>query len=140
MKLWILTCSLSMALTAWGLAAHHQEERYYYLPEISEETLLEYFTNSPSSILVCPAGSTLPVSVMLNGDILSLELSEVSSITLKIKETLYLRLQNEQMIFSLDGTTWKDWLEMFVGEISIQLSVENAIPQLKLGAELNQRS
>ncbi len=145
MKSWILTNLLSLALVG-RILAHDQQGSLssqatgdiLYLPYISQEEIQQFMDHPSDIILVCPQGTTLPLSFFLTGDLLELEKSDHAAYLLKIKQTFYLRCQEKALFISLDGLTWKTWQEMLTGMLSVNLSVADG-PQLQLGAEVHLR-
>jgi hypothetical protein len=138
---WILASALSMGLAGLGLAQHQpaiNADRLYDLTQISQEEVQQFLEHpSPSSILRCPEGSSLPLTFFLKGDLLELTSSGSVMYRLTIKQTFYLRLQEEQVFISMDGLNWKSWEEQLTGMIGVSLThVQKEEPQLQLGAEV----
>lgn len=148
MKLRLLTTSLCLALAGLSISQlfsrelpiQHNEQRFYYLPQMTEEEMLHFIENS-GSILVCPEGSVIPFALFLNGEFFESETNTSDpKYSLRIKKTIYLCIINDQFLMSVDGSHWKTREEMFAGMISVGLKSEENHPKITLGMELNQRS
>lgn len=137
---WIFCCYLSFMIAGYALASEPESgptftsDECFYLPQLSQEEIQRCLAQ-PSAILVCPEGTHLPVGFFLKGDILELCPAEASA-TLVIRRSFYLRLQEEQLFISLNGTDWKSWTELLTGKLALSLDASSGTPQLQVGAEL----
>ena len=132
---------LALAATGCCLAGHCKQadqtaDRYFYLPELSNDEI-EQLLKEPGvhDVLVCPAGTRLPMNFLFKGDLAELESSKEGTHHLVLKHTFYLRLENEQILISLDGNVWKQWDELLTGMISVALTHSEGSPQLHLSGE-----
>jgi hypothetical protein len=90
----------------------------------------------PHLILECSEGTTLPLNILLSGQYLELESTELPPYTLKIVKTCYLKFIEEDVVFSSDLKEWKNFQQFFTGTIGLSLENRTA---LNLNIELNQR-
>lgn len=144
MKNWILVSVLSLSFASFCIAQKQSDEqkpiedRCYDLSHLSEEGIQQFFENPDSSVLFCVQGTSLPLHFILKGDLVELESSDYPFL-LKIKQSFYLRFQEDQVVLSLDKVIWKPVQEMLTGMISIGLNLQEEIPHLQVELEANIR-
>jgi hypothetical protein len=141
MKNFLLSCYFNIVLVGFSLAqgqenlsTHHNEAQQIYLAEISQEEIQHCMENPSSCVLVCQEGTRLPINFFLKGELMEL-IPSVDFPTIVIKRSFYMRIQNEQLLMSLDGKDWKNWQELVKGNLSIGLDASEGIPKVSLGAE-----
>lgn len=115
------------------------DDRVYCLSEMTAEGLLDLQENLSSSILVCPAGTFLPISLFLTGDFLEMSSECTSNHPLKIKKTFYLRIRNGDLEISFDGVEWGSWERKLTGALSVQIEMQGETPHLRVGGEFFER-
>jgi len=110
------------------------------LSDLTEKTL-ESFTQGklPNTVIVCPAGTVLPLTLSLEGEFLSLESSEEFPAQVKIVKTCLVKCQGETFFFSLDGKNWKEFSEFFTGKLGAAFHTSDQGPFVGLDCELNQK-
>lgn len=87
------------------------------------------------------AGTILPVSFFLKGDLVKLIEEDEPLATLQIEQTFYARCVEDELIFSLNLTDWKPLLEFITGSSSITLNIQDGkAPSVTVGSETNHRS
>lgn len=88
----------------------------------------------------CPAGSCLPLKMIIKGEFLSLDSAEIAPLYLRILKTCYIRYEGKDtFLFSTDLQKWKGFSEFFTGELKASVNSENGGPIAGLELELNQR-
>lgn len=89
------------------------------LNELTDENI-ESFTQGKmhDTIVKCPAGMVLPLTLSLQGEFLALESKEQSSV--KILKACFVKCVGETYLFSLDGKNWKEFSEFFTGKLSAE--------------------
>lgn len=105
------------------------------------EGLIQDFSQGKmgESILECPEGACLPLKLILKGEFLGLESAE-PPLYLKVLKTCYIRCEGqENLLFSTDLQTWKEFSEFFTGGLKVSVDRENGGPVAGIQLELNQR-
>jgi hypothetical protein len=108
------------------------------LSELTDENI-ESFTQGKlqDTIVKCPAGMVLPLTLSLQGEFLALKSEGESSV--KILKTCFVKCQGETYLFSLDGKSWKEFSEFFTGKLSAEFHNTNEGPFTHVGCELHQK-
>lgn len=96
--------------------------------------------NYPDVAVEFSEGTTLPISFFLKGDLVTLLENEVTLGEIAIKQKIYARYVQSELILSADLSKWKPFLEYITGNASVILNVNNGQPYIVFGAEVNQRS
>lgn len=142
----MLAYCVSVAAAGWSFAnlsfsSDQIPYRYIYLSDISKDEV-QQLLNEPHAhdVLVCPEGTRLPVRFSLKGDLIELDASNEGAYHLIVKQTFYLRIANEQVLISLDGTQWKAWDALLTGMVSATLTHAQNSPLLELSGEAHFRS
>lgn len=108
------------------------------LNELSNEKLESFTQGKLQDIAVaCPAGMVLPLKFSLQGEFLALESEGASSV--KILKTCFLKCVGGEFLCSLDGKNWKGVLEIFTGNLGVELDNSNNGPFINVSCELNQK-
>lgn len=85
-------------------------------------------------------GTTLPISFLLKGDLITFVEKDISPGHIEIQQTFYARsIQNELMI-STDLSVWKPFQEFITGNISAGFGIHSEQACITVGAEINQRT
>jgi hypothetical protein len=108
------------------------------LSELTDENI-ESFTQGKlqDTVVKCPAGMVLPLTLSLQGEFLALESAGESSV--KILKTCFMKCLGETYLFSLDGKTWKEFSEFFTGKLSAEFHNTDKGPFAHVGCELFQK-
>ena len=103
--------------------------------------LMDCFRNGElnDTAIECPKGSRIPLEIFLKGDFFQTGREDAGQLYLTILQTIYIRLDGNDLYFSLDSMNWKEFADFYTGQAIFELGVENAQPILHLGAELNHR-
>jgi hypothetical protein len=106
------------------------------LNELTDENI-ESFTQGKmhDTIVKCPAGMVLPLTLSLKGEFLA---SEGES-SLKILKTCFVKCVGETYLFSLDGKSWKEFSEFFTGNLNAEFHNTDKGPFAHVGCELRQK-
>lgn len=143
LKLSILASCLVITAASWCLASNYPSGPQYhliYLSDLTEKAAEELLLNpQETDILVCTEGTRLPIRFALQGDLIELVTPGESSYQLVIKRPFYLRLANDELLISLDGTQWKKWNELLTGMLNVTVSSPDNAPQIQLCAEAHIR-
>jgi len=83
--------------------------------------------------------TSLPISFFLKGDLVNLVKSEGKFGTVEIKESFYVRLVEQELIFSTNLSEWKPFLEFITGNVSVALNIHDGQPSIVVGAQTNRR-
>src|SRR5260221_11252464 len=85
------------------------------LNQLSDENIESFIKGKlQDTIVKCPAGMVLPLTLSLQGDFLALE--SVGHSSVKILKTCFVKCVGEMYLFSLDGKSWKEFSEFFTGK------------------------
>jgi len=108
------------------------------LNQLSDENI-ESFTQGKlqDTIVKCPAGMVLPLTLSLQGEFLALESEGQSSV--KILKTCFVKCVGETYLFSLDGKSWKEFSDFFTGKLSAEFHNTDKGPFGHMGCELHQK-
>ena len=137
----MLAYCVCVAAAGWSFAnlnssSDQMPYRYIYLSDISKDEVQQLLRDPQAhDVLVCPEGTRLPVHFSLKGDLIELHEATEGAYNLIVKQTFYLRLANEQVLISLDGTQWKAWDALLTGMVSATLTHAHNSPLLELGGE-----
>lgn len=103
------------------------------LNEITDENI-ESFTQGKmqDTIVKCPAGMVLPLTLSLKGEFLALE----GHSSVKILKSCFVKYVEEMYLFSLDGKSWKEFSEFFTGKLSAEFHNTDKGPFAHVGCEL----
>ena len=108
------------------------------LNELTDENI-ESFTQGKmqDTVVKCPAGMVLPLTLSLQGEFLALESKGQSSV--KILKTCFVKSVGETYLFSLDGKSWKEFSEIFAGKLNAEFHNTDQGPFAHLGCELSRK-
>ncbi len=98
---------------------------------------IESFTQGKlqDTIVKCPAGMVLPLTLSLQGEFFA---SEGES-SLKILKTCFVKCVEETYLLSLDGKSWKEFSEFFTGKLSAEFHNTDKGSFAHLGCELHRK-
>ncbi len=110
------------------------------LEKIPKENQEKYiFENLDSKAIVFIKKDTiLPFKIFLKG-YFSLTNQENINLQIKIENDLYIRLENNNFLFSEDLKKWSTVPEFFTGNACINVGNKENQPQVEAGATLNKR-
>jgi hypothetical protein len=91
----------------------------------------------PNVVLELSQGMVLPFNVLINGDFFELDLVDQPPYRLIVHKTCYMRCLGDNMLFSRDLLTWKEFQDFFSGSIGFALKDGNS--EIMLNMEMNQR-
>lgn len=118
-----------------------QSDRIVSLIALDEGMVQDFLQGKMTDYAVeCPAGSSLPLKMIVKGEFLSLDSAEIAPLYLRILKTCYIRYEEKDtFLFSTDLQQWKRFSEFFTGELKASVNSENGGPIAGLELELNQR-
>lgn len=109
--------------------------------QLTEAELLQISEGQhPELAVEFAAGSILPITFYLSGDLASLAESYEKWGSVQIQQTFYVRCFDEELFFSSDLTEWKTFFEFATGSAGIQLEIRDGTPVFVVGSETNRRS
>ncbi len=92
----------------------------------------------PDLAIEFPEGASIPVQVLLQGNLISFEPKE-SDLMINIQKTLYARVSKSEILLSSDFVEWKPLLEFIQGNLSIQVGVQEDLPLVSIQALINEK-
>lgn len=82
-------------------------------------------------------GSLYPLEFFLKGSVLELEIDKDPKIFLRALSTFYVKIEDESLYFSLDLQEWKEFSDLFTGNVFVGIQDMDFPSQLKIGGEIN---
>jgi hypothetical protein len=108
------------------------------LNELTDENIESFFHGKlHDTVVKCPAGMVLPLTMSLQGEFLALESEGESSV--KILKTCFVKCLGETYLFSLDGKCWKEFSGFFTGKLSAEFHNTDKGPFAHVGCELHRK-
>ncbi len=108
------------------------------LSELTDENIESFMQGKlQDTIVKCPAGMVLPLTLSLKGEFLALESEGESSV--KILKTCFMKCVGETYLFSIDGKSWKEFPEFFTGKLSAEFHNTDKGPFARLVCKLDQK-
>jgi hypothetical protein len=108
------------------------------LSELTDETIESFMQGKlQDTIVKCPAGMVLPLTLSLQGEFLALESEGGSSV--KILKTCFVKCVGETYLFSIDGKSWKEFPEFFAGELRAEFHNTDKGPFARVDFKLDQK-
>lgn len=129
-----------MLVVSGGFSQQAESAQIVSLSEVNEELLQDLFAGRRDQTMIeCREGNYLPLQLNVQGDFLTIA-GEKPTILLEIKKTCYLRCVEEHaFLFSLDGSEWYSFTELFTGRVAATLDNGDEGPAASLELILNQR-
>ncbi len=140
-KLLSFTFMIMMSSIHLVEASSTKAQEMIQLTDLNEQTIYD-FTHGKmrDSIIECPKGSTLPLTIEIKGSFLELHSASESPLYLTLSQTCYVRCNaQEKFLFSSDLRSWKPFSEFFTGEIKASLERDSSGPLASLQIELNKK-
>lgn len=72
------------------------------------------------------AGDNIPLSFQIEGDVFNMEPTMVS--TLHVTHDFFVRISEDNLLFSIDGEKWSDFTEAFTGNLGFWTNLEGGDP------------
>ncbi len=108
--------------------------------DLSDDDLNEIMQGKRPEVAVeFPAETTLPISFLLQGNLVNLSTNEENLGQLVIMQTLYVRHAEEELLFSTNLNDWKPFKEFAEGNLSVMLSMQDGQLSISVGVETNLR-
>jgi hypothetical protein len=112
-----------------------------WVSELSEEWLADLIGSdgvihwpSPYTVVALRQGGTLPVNLKVSGNLFDLALEGGPIV---VKQNLYLRVLNDEILVSTNLQNWHALEEAFHGDVAAFVCKEGGEPKVSLTAELN---
>lgn len=117
-----------------------QEIKVVPLTSLTDHDLKEIMEGKHPEIAIEFSTHThLPITFYLKGDLVNLAENDKKGGTIEIKQTLYVRYIEEELILSSDLIDWRPFIEFITGTASVGLSIQDGQPSITVGSETNRR-
>lgn len=108
------------------------------IPKENQEKYLFEQLDSKAIVFI-KKGTILPFKIFLKG-YFSLMNQESANLQIKVEKDLYIRLENNNFLFSENLKKWSIVSEFFTGNACINVGNKENQPQVEAGATLNKRN
>jgi len=143
MLTWAVAAFAGTHTVSIGATSSHiidRECRIVALEDVKSEMLERFFTGeTPSVVLECTEGLSLPFNLRVKGQYLALDY-ENSTSAITIVKKCFIKCEENEFLFSTDLKSWKPFQEFFTGEIGVSVNVDEGLPTVCLNIEINQRT
>lgn len=144
MKKGLMVALTSCGLCFLGFASQNGVDHWEIIKvgNITKEHLDQFIAGEYCSCVVeFTEGAIFPLRLFLNGNIFNfVDGCGIEDIQVEVKQTFYVRFDNNEFLFSADFDDWKPFQEFAMGSISIALGVDEDVRFISVIAEADVRS
>jgi hypothetical protein len=147
--LFVAICLASISVACFAVSAHFPFRASLEAPQnltvinvnqLTDSELIEIGEGKrPDVAIEFSEKTVVPLGFFLKGDLIRLVGDEVDCGQIEIMQTFYVRIGEEEFVFSQNLVEWKPFTEFATGNASIILHVRNSQPYLQFGTEMNRR-
>ena len=133
-----LTTAATAACPHCPAAASRVAIQIIPLQDVDSHFMGELMTGKhPNVAIPFPKGAKWPFHVSLSGDLVAA--TERAAVELEFLQTVYMRCENQELLFSADLQAWKPIWEFTTGSVGFAFNNERGQPQITLNADLSVR-
>lgn len=106
--------------------------------DLTEDVIAQFCAGELTNVIIAfPAGTIIPLQVILSGNLLALGNIDDAVPYFEMLQTIYVRHDGSNFIFSQDLQNWKQIADFLTGNISAVFGMQDSYPSFTLTVDVN---